>query len=143
MYYEQAGTLPFFRTDEGELQIMLITTTGKRRRWTTPKGTIESTDHSPLCAARRETLEEAGVKGILYPEQAGEFFYHKWGGLCRVQLFLLEITDILPLWEEATQRDRAFVTLSEAIKRVDVPEVQHLLQRLPELTARYQFAEAC
>lgn len=132
MVYKQAGVIPFLRNSSDELQVVLITSSG-RRRWIVPKGTIEKMDYSTAHAAVREAWEEAGVKGVIYPQVVGEFSYYKWGELCHVQLFLLEVTTLLSEWPERKIRDRMVVDVDEAIQRLDVAEVRELLQQLPKL----------
>ncbi len=133
MTYKQAGVIPFLRNAADELQVVLITSSGSRRRWIMPKGTIEKTDRSSAQAAVREAWEEAGIKGFVYPQSVGAFSYYKWGEVRQVQLFLLEVTNLLPIWPERKVRDREVVSVDEAIQRLDVPELCELLQQLPEL----------
>jgi predicted NUDIX family NTP pyrophosphohydrolase len=60
---ESAGTL-LYRMASGELEVLLIHSSGaynKNKPWSIPKG--EPDDDEPFeAAARRETLEETGVK---------------------------------------------------------------------------------
>lgn len=142
MTYKQAGVIPFLRNAADELQVVLITSSGSRRRWIMPKGTIEKTDRSSAQAAAREAWEEAGIRGFIYPQSVGAYRYYKWGEMRQVQLFLLEVTSLLPVWPERKARERVVVTVDEAIQRLDVPEICDLLQQLPDLLELNPLAEA-
>ena len=84
--YYQSAAVPF-RCREGQLELLLITSRGKKR-WIVPKGIVDP-GLTPSAAAAKEAFEEAGVEGeILYPS-VGTYTYPKWQGTCTVEVFLL------------------------------------------------------
>ena len=116
--YAQAGAIPYRRLG-GELQILLITTR-KKRRWIVPKGLIDP-GFAPRDAASKEAWEEAGIAGVLAPTSCGAYEYKKWGGLCRVELFPLEVREEARDWPECDERARVWVAATEAERKVHQP----------------------
>src|SRR4051812_12016185 len=90
---EQSGVIPF-RLHDGQLQVLVITSSDGLR-WGVPKGLVES-DLTPASSAGKEALEEAGIRGHVFPNSIGHYDYDKWGGTCRVQMFLLQVEEELP-----------------------------------------------
>lgn len=127
---QSSGTLLYRRT-EGRLEVLLVHPSGNYNRqkpWSIPKG-VPDEGESLEDAARRETLEEAGVEvGQLVP--LGSIRYTKSGK--QVHAFAGEWTGGEPQcasWEV----DRAeFVTLDEAARLLH-PEQRVFLERLEEL----------
>ncbi|EIJ40994.1 ADP-ribose pyrophosphatase [Beggiatoa alba B18LD] len=132
-FYAQSGVIPFIRQAE-EFRIVLITASNRRQRWIVPKGNVEKY-LTPIESAAKEAREEAGVLGYIYPKQVGEYQYPKWGGICHVQLFLLEVEQLLTIWDEHKARSRRLVTLTEAYHLLDIPEVKNIVLQLPSLLA--------
>jgi 8-oxo-dGTP pyrophosphatase MutT (NUDIX family) len=128
--YRQSAAVPF-RTRDGELEVLLITTL-RRRRWIFPKGLIDP-GCSPVEAAAIEAFEEAGVSGTVYPDSVGYYEYHKWGGLCQVQVFLMEVDEIADNWPESGSRDREWFAMDEAINLVAEGELRRILRDLPQM----------
>jgi 8-oxo-dGTP pyrophosphatase MutT (NUDIX family) len=125
--YDQAGVIPYRRI-KGELEILLITSR-RGKHWVIPKGVIE-----PHLDAResavQEAYEEAGVRGSLRPDAWGEYAYRKWGGTCRVRVFLLEVEAELVDWPESHFRTRRWVSLEEALRIIDQEGLRRLIQRI-------------
>ncbi len=113
--YRQSAVIPYVRRN-GRFEIALITTRSARH-WTIPKGVIER-DLTPQDSAAKEALEEAGIVGNVAPEMVAEYEYEKWGGICNVQVYLMEITEVLDSWDEMDLRKRSIVTLSKAVKLI-------------------------
>jgi 8-oxo-dGTP pyrophosphatase MutT (NUDIX family) len=106
-YIEQSAVIPY-RFREGKLEILLITSRNNKR-WIIPKGIIDP-GMTPQQAALQEALEEAGVKGKVFDDLMGTYTYEKWGGICRVQIFLLEVESIYIDWLEASlEKDNGLV----------------------------------
>ncbi len=124
-YYEQSAVVPFRRTDKG-LEVLLITSISGKR-WIVPKGIVEP-DLSPAESAAKEALEEAGVLGVVGEEPIGQYEYDKWGGTCVVEVFPMEVQEVLDEWEEADARDRNWVSLEEAVTRVSDDGLCELLR---------------
>jgi 8-oxo-dGTP pyrophosphatase MutT (NUDIX family) len=112
----QSAAIPY-AVRNGRLQLLLITSR-KRRRWIVPKGIVEDWQ-TPEEAALEEALEEAGVKGDIIGEAVGTYEYDKWGGTCRVDVFLLLVHEVLDSWLESDFRDRLWVGIDDALDMVD------------------------
>ncbi|MEA5533255.1 NUDIX hydrolase [Crocosphaera sp. XPORK-15E] len=127
-YIEQSAVIPY-RWYQGEIEILLITSSNKKR-WIIPKGIIEP-KMTPQASAAKEALEEAGVKGKVDQTLRGIYTYEKWGGVCRVQIFLLSVESLYIDWLEASFRQREWVSLEEAINRIKETEIKIVLEKLP------------
>jgi len=93
---EQAAAIPFRRID-GRLEICLI-----RRRtgsWGIPKGRVERGEALEETA-RRETWEEAGIKGRAIGASIGSYEYQRRGARFVVAVFLLEVYEERGAWGE-------------------------------------------
>ena len=110
-YYQQAGVIPW-RIHQGELQVMLITSS-KNRHWGFPKGVIEP-GQSPQYSAEIEAREEGGLEGKI-GQRLGAFEVPKWGASCTVETFSMQVTQVLPreTWRES-HRNRHWCSLALA-----------------------------
>jgi len=130
----QYAALPW-RVNEGELEILLITTL-KTRRWIVPKGwPIEAL--SPRECAAREALEEAGVSGSIGAKPIGSFRYFKRrkdGDTvpCKVDVFALEVTTQRRSWAEKRAREFRWCTLEEALASVGEPGLRQVIAAFAE-----------
>jgi 8-oxo-dGTP pyrophosphatase MutT (NUDIX family) len=109
--YRQSSVVPFLQDEEG-LKVVLISSNSSGH-WIFPKGVIER-DMTPGESAANEALEEAGVVGKVSEEMIAEYEYEKWGGVCHVQVFALEISEVLESWMEMNQRERKIAEVAEA-----------------------------
>lgn len=125
----QVAALPWRRVD-GRIQILLVTSR-ESRRWVTPKGgRMAGTSDSGSAAL--EALEEAGVEGRIGETPIGVFRYLKvlkrrashW---CLVSVHALEVQIEHDSWHEQAERERAWVSRDEAVRRVDEPELKVLI----------------
>jgi 8-oxo-dGTP pyrophosphatase MutT (NUDIX family) len=124
--YPQSAAVPF-RIQNGRPRILLITTR-RRGRWIVPKGIIEE-GQSPEKAALDEAFEEAGVKGSLIGDTVGEYEYRKWGGTCRVAVYLLRVEEECEDWPESHLRERRWVSVAEALDLIDNADLREVVQR--------------
>src|SRR5262245_34045621 len=112
----QVAALPVRRNSDGSLSVLLVTSR-ETRRWVIPKG-WPWPDREDHIAAAEEAREEAGVLGRAVPESIGFFTYRKRradGAVeVQVQVYLLEVTEELATWPEASQRERLWLGLSAA-----------------------------
>ncbi|MFC2164363.1 NUDIX hydrolase [Acidobacteriota bacterium] len=131
--YNQSGVIPF-RFHQKELEILLITSR-RKKRWVIPKGIIEGA-LSPKESATKEAYEEAGVSGTVHSRMVGQYQYKKWGGICTVKVYLLEVKEIMDDWPESFFRDREWVNISEAQKRIEEEDLRKIIASLPELVLR-------
>jgi 8-oxo-dGTP pyrophosphatase MutT (NUDIX family) len=127
--YNQSGVIPF-RFEEGELRLLLITSR-RKKHWGIPKGIVES-HLSARDSAAQEAFEEAGVRGKVSSGSVGRFEYKKWGGTCRVEVFLLEVDEVLDEWPEGFFRERRWLSAAEAARLVDWEGLRRLLLRVSE-----------
>lgn len=127
--FRQSGVIPLRATPGGARVLLISSRRGKH--WVIPKGIIEP-HLSPQESALREAYEEAGVRGELRGGPLGLYTYRKWGGTCRVQVFLLEVTEELPDWPESGFRKRIWVSPSEAIRLIEQEGLRRLMDRIRE-----------
>ena len=123
--YAQSAAIPYMLEDRTPLVLLITSRRGKH--WIVPKGIIE-TWQTPPEAAMEEAYEEAGVRGKLVGGAVGEYEYEKWGGTCRVKVFLMRVKEVFDDWPEADFRDREWVNIKEALKLVDNPDLRKLIK---------------
>ena len=109
-FFSQAGAIPYRKTESG-LEILLITSK-KKGNWIFPKGVIENGDLQNSIVA--ELLEEAGVIGKPDLSKKWTYSVKKWNGVCTVDLYFVEITEILEEWNESSFRKRKWFTVEKA-----------------------------
>lgn len=121
--FRQSAAIPFLKDGDG-LKIVLITSNSSGQ-WIFPKGVVEH-GLSPQESAAKEALEEAGVVGEVWDERIAEYEYEKWGGTCHVQVFALQVAEVLSEWDEMSSRDRTIVAVDEALAIVK-PSLKNLI----------------
>ena len=89
--------------------------------------------HSAAESAAQEAYEEAGVRGQMTEQAMGQYGYSKRlrGGAkkrFRVDVFAMEVTEVLDLWPEAHERARQWLSPGEALTLVDEPELAALIR---------------
>jgi len=119
----------------GELEVLLLTSrdTG---RWVIPKGWPMPGKLSHEVAAR-EAYEEAGVRGTVETAPLGTFSYEKMlkDGIevpCRVQVYALEVSELVKNFKEKGERSVEWVSSDEAVRRVREPELRDLILAFAE-----------
>lgn len=122
----QCGVIAW-RRERGRTEFVLITST-RRNRWVIPKGHLEP-DLTAAESAVREAWEEAGVAGVVRQPALGVYTYEKCGREYRVEVFLMEVRDVLSLWPEADRRMRRWVSWCEAVSMVEEPGLKRLFRR--------------
>jgi 8-oxo-dGTP pyrophosphatase MutT (NUDIX family) len=127
----QVGALCWRRASRGVIKILLITSrdTG---RWVIPKG-WPMRRRSEAGAAEREAFEEAGVKGAILPRSVGLFTYRKGLSrdraiLCVVQVFPLEVMEMLRKYPETGQRKVKWFSRAKAAHKVAEPELAAIIR---------------
>ena len=126
----QYAALPWRRTQDGQIEVLLISSR-ETRRWVIPKGWPMRRLKSPDCASR-EAFEEAGVEGDVQRKKVGVFHYGKRlssGRLqpVRVSVFALQVRRECEEFPEKGQRDRLWITPAQASVLVDEPELKILI----------------
>lgn len=126
-YYQQSAVVPF-RGRGSELRVLLISSR-RRRRTIIPKG-VKEPGLSPQDPAAKEALEEAGIEGEILPESLGSYEYKKWGDTCTVDVYAIEVEKVHDDWLESF-RDRQWVSLDEAVARLEENDLKTIVQSLP------------
>ncbi len=111
-----------------EGRILLVSTASGN--WTIPKGVVER-HLTPAQSAAQEAFEEGGIRGAVREPSIGAFEYEKWGGVCRVEVFEMDVKEVLDHWPEEGARQRQWATLEEAGSKVhSKPLAEFLASRL-------------
>jgi 8-oxo-dGTP pyrophosphatase MutT (NUDIX family) len=128
--YQQFGALPFRWSRNGSLEVMLVTTRG-RKRWIIPKGwPVPGLEQHESAA--REAFEEAGLVGCADPKAVGSFGYTKRLGpgrqvRCTVEVFPLHVDHQRPHWLEKGERETRWLSVKKAASLVSEPDLKKIL----------------
>nr|WP_291992105.1 NUDIX hydrolase [Candidatus Accumulibacter sp. ACC003] len=108
----------------------MVIASRKGTRWVIPKG-VKEPELSLRDSASKEALEEAGIRGRIADEPIGNYDYAKWGGVCNVEVFPMEVTESVPeeQWEES-HRERRWVTPQKARRLLDEAALGKLVTQL-------------
>ena len=120
-FVRQAAAIPV----KGK-QVCLVTSSNGKR-WVIPKGLIDP-GHTAGEAALQEAWEEAGLAGTLRREPVGSYVYEKWGRPCHVTVFVMQVTHVADEWPEKQVRQRAWVSLAEALARIEDAGLRDVLR---------------
>lgn len=136
---DQIAALPVRFDESGDLKVLLITSR-ETRRWVMPKG-WPMKGKKPWKAAEIEAEEEAGVKGLISPQEIGTYCYDKRlddGTVvpCRVMLYPMLVERTLKTWKERNERTRRWFSPKAAAKAVDEPDLQELLKKVSKKPGR-------
>ena len=128
-YYQQASALPYRFSANGGLEFLLIRSR-KDKHWIIPKG-IQAPGVSARDTAAQEAREEAGIDGEVAEHAIATYEYQKWGGYCTVQVFPLQVTQVLTEddWPEH-QRGREWTDAETASKRIQHKALRPLFSQL-------------
>lgn len=128
----QVAAIPFKVNEDGELQVMLITSR-TTKRFIVPKGWPMKRKSGRKVAAI-EAREEAGIIGRVLKTAAGSYRYWKRveAGflLVEVTAYLLAVENVLEDWKESQARQRAWLAPGDAARLIDEPELATLLGAL-------------
>jgi len=127
---QQYGALCYrVKKKSGVVEVLLLTSrdTG---RWVIPKGWPMAGKRAHEVAAR-EAFEEAGVRGTVETETLGAYTYPKVlrdgvQVVCKVQVYALEVADMMKNFKEKGERTLEWVSFDEAVRRVREPELRNL-----------------
>jgi phosphohistidine phosphatase len=125
--YPQSAVIPYRK--DGDAICILLVSTRSGKHWTIPKGLIEN-GLLPDESAEIEAIEEAGAYGRIHSPSIGSYAYRKWGGICRVEVFLYEVSHLAAQWPEDRFRKRRWVTLNEARKLFKHKALSQFLQQV-------------
>jgi 8-oxo-dGTP pyrophosphatase MutT (NUDIX family) len=104
-----------------------LVTSSSGKRWVIPKGCMEPGKTAGEVALM-EAWEEAGLVGVLDPEPAGSYLYEKAGTTCHVTVFLLRVTGVADDWPECGLRERSWLSLAQALKRLEDTGLREILR---------------
>jgi len=126
----QFAALPWRRSPDGEIEVLLITSR-ETKRWVIPKGWPINGKTSAKSAAQ-EAFEEAGVRGKVAKGPVGAYAYDKRlknGRLqhVRVAVFALQVESEAEAYPEHGQREKRWLPLAEAATLVAEPELMVVL----------------
>ncbi|NQT91761.1 MAG: beta-galactosidase trimerization domain-containing protein [Lentisphaerae bacterium] len=124
--YPQSSVIPY-RVSEGRVEILVVSNRGGDR-WVLPKGLIDE-GLSASESAAKEAMEEAGIVGTVDPDPIGNYDYHKWGGTCRVEVFLMRVEEERTEWLESS-RTRRWMNMDEIHNMLDDRVPRSLLSAL-------------
>jgi len=125
-FFSQSAILPY-RWHDGQLEILLITNhTGKH--YVIPKGVVEP-GMTAVDSAAKEAFEEAGILGVPDGTPLGQYTYKKWGGRCRVQLYAMEVRQVLAHRPEEEQRSRKWLAVKKAVSLLKHKNLRPLVKR--------------
>ena len=85
-------------------------------------------------SAAKEALEEAGILGRVSRGRIGRYEYRKWGGVCRVTVFLMKVQTELSSWPEMS-RNRSWMKVSKAARLVDEKRLKKIIAKVPHLVS--------
>ena len=135
----QAGIIAC-KGNRGKTKVLLITSRNTGR-WIVPRGNVRA-GSTPAKSAKNEAYEEAGIKGTIFgPRPLGFYSYLKKLDVertlaARVEVYLLNVTEQLKKWPEKDERRRSWVSIDEAIGRVE-PGIAALLRLLREILSSH------
>jgi 8-oxo-dGTP pyrophosphatase MutT (NUDIX family) len=105
-----------YRVSGRRVEVLLVT--GRQSRdWIIPKGHVEG-GLGPSRSAAKEALEEAGVVGRIGKSPVGHYAYSKRGREHLVEVYDLCVRQELAEWDERGQRQREWMSIEQAVRRV-------------------------
>ena len=134
-WVRQAAAIPVY-----DGQVCLVTSSSGRR-WVIPKGLIEPGQTAGETALQ-EAWEEAGVAGVLHTEPVGSYLYEKYGGMCHVTVFLMQVNDEADDWPERLSRQRVWLPADEAADRIREQGLRDILETVFRLPRSAELAVA-
>lgn len=129
----QVAAVPVRVGIDGQLQILLVTSR-ETKRWVVPKG-WPWRDCSAHQAAAEEAREEAGIVGRIHTEPLGSFVYLKrqksgTSAVVSVEVFQLDVVELMDTWLEMHQRTRRWFTVEEATEVVVEDGLKEIFRNL-------------
>jgi len=134
-YYHQIAVIPF-RLKNNQTEILLITSI-RKKKWIFPKGIVEK-NNSPTESAANEAHEEAGVKGTVLTDLIGSYTVSKWGGVCNVQVYPMEVAKEHSNWPEDHVRERNWCSIDDALKCVSDIHLLRIIRQFETWFERYK-----
>ena len=131
----QAAAIPF----KGDQLCLVTSRSGKR--WVVPKGTMEPGKTSGEIALQ-EAWEEAGLTGVLHREPVGTYLYEKLGSTHHVVVYVMRVTEMAGAWPEASFRQREWLSIAEALERIEDEGLREIIERVNLVTVGFSLRKA-
>ena len=130
--HQQAAVIPY-RIRKQRIEVALVTTS-KGKGWIVPKGSVDNGER-PRDAAIREAEEEAGLRGVVARKPLGRYRHVNGNGSCRVDVYLMRVTNVLEHWLEDKLRRRRWMRIPDAADclREELHQFIHDLEGVVEL----------
>ena len=127
-YYTQSSVIPYRISDKG-MEVLIVRSSGDKH-WVVPKG-IADPGLSLQESAAKEAWEEAGVQGRVHEVAIGNYSYPKWGAVCSVAVYPMDVSRELPQaeWEER-HRGREWVSAQKAAESLNQAELAPFIKAL-------------
>ena len=109
--HRQAAVIPY-RIRKERVEVALVTTS-RGKGWIVPKGSVDDGER-PRDAAIREAEEEAGLLGVVPRKPLGRYLHVKDNRPCRVDVYVMRVTDVLEHWLEDKLRRRRWMRIPDA-----------------------------
>jgi len=109
--------------------LICVVSSRSGKRWVVPKGCLEP-GKTAAEIALQEAWEEAGLVGVLPPDPIGTYFYEKAGFTCHVTVYLMNVTDTADRWPEHDFRERCWLSVSQALHRLDDAGLRQLIREV-------------
>jgi phosphohistidine phosphatase len=122
----QAAVIPY-RIRKERVEVALVTRL-RGKGWIVPKGSVDAGER-PRDAAIREADEEAGLRGVVRRKPLGRYRHVNGNGSCRVDVYLMRVTDVRDRWLEDKHRRRRWMRIPDAIACLR-EELQQFIHRL-------------
>ena len=114
--------------------LICVVSSRSGKRWVVPKGCLEP-GKTAAEIALQEAWEEAGLVGILQPDPVGTYFYEKAGFTCHVTIYWMNVTDTADRWPEHDFRERCWLSVSQALLRLDDAGLRELIREATAVKA--------
>lgn len=128
--FYQSCVIPY-RIKSDKLEILLITSI-RKKKWILPKGFVEF-NLSSFESAKKEAFEEAGVLGSNETTELGEFKISKNEQTINVKVYSMEVTEELDAYPEMNLRKRKWLSVQEAIERLEQPQYKSYISKLDKM----------
>lgn len=130
---EQAAAIAVRRSGR-RLEVCLIRRRGSKG-WGIPKGLVEDGD-THRETALKEAWEEAGLSGRLVGRSLGTYDYEKWGTMLTVAVYLMAVEAQERVWDEASFRERKWMSFEDAMELLGKHPAAELLERARRISKR-------
>ena len=127
----QSGCIPYRKLDDGSVEVLLVQSTSSGR-WTLPSGGLEP-KLTAEANAKKETYEEAGVKGKLTYDMGTLLFIKTSTGIKQIlRLYALKVKEVLEEYPESGARQRQWFTIKEAqtLSKIGKKQIKRLRREL-------------